>query len=331
MTDRRRFLLTVLACATGTSLVARAQRAEVRIARIGIVADPPHTPNLRLDAFRQALRELGYVEGRDITLEIRSWDGTSGATAAIVADLIRLPVDVLVLSTTGATLAAKRATTTIPIVAAGAGALVEAGAVASLARPGGNVTGLVSVQPELSAKRLEILKEALPTLSRVAVLMSPYREVASVGQRYLRETEEAASTLGLRLRVIRVEAAADLDAAFQTATESKADACIILSNPFWSANAKRVGEMSLQHRIPVMSQDTGIVEAGGLLQYGVDITDLWRRAAAYVDKILKGAKPADLPIEQPTKFELIVNVKAAKALGLALPQSLILRADKVIQ
>jgi putative ABC transport system substrate-binding protein len=307
------------------------QQATERLPRIGIIADPPHSPNLRLAAFRQALQGLGYREGKNVILEIRRWDGTSGATAAIAAELIGLPVDVLVVPTTGAAIAAKRETSTIPIVAAGAGALVEGGVVTSLARPGGNVTGVTTIQSELSAKRLEILSEAVPGLSEVGVLVSPYREVAAVGERYLRETQDAARRLGLHLRVVRVETAADLEPAFQAATRDKVQACIILPNPFWGANAQRVGEISLRHHLPVMSQDVGIVQAGGLLDYGVDLTSLWGRAAVYVDSILKGAKPADLPVEEPARYRLIVNLKSAKALGLTMPQSLLLRADQVIQ
>jgi ABC-type uncharacterized transport system substrate-binding protein len=186
----RRACLTILA-ASSLALPCITE-AQIRIARVGIVADPPHTPNRRLDAFLESLREMGYVEGANISFEIRRWDGTSGRTPAIVAELIAIPVDVLVVSTTGATQAAKRRTTTIPIVTAGAGALLEEGLVASLARPGGNVTGLTSVQPDLTAKRLDILKQAIPTLSRVAVFISPFREIPSVGERYLKETEVAA-------------------------------------------------------------------------------------------------------------------------------------------
>jgi len=328
--DRRAFLMAALAVAVLDPLRAETQPL-ARTPHVGIVADPPHEPNLRLEAFRRRLRELGYVEGRTIVLDVRRWDGTSGETPAIIAELIQMPVDVLVVSATGSTLAAKRRTRTVPIVSAGAGALLEAGVVASLARPGGNVTGLTSVQPALAAKRLDILREAIPALSSVAVLMSPYREIPAVGERYLRETEEAGRLLGLRLHVIRVETPAAIDTAFQGAVQHHADAGIILPNQFWGAHGKRVGELALRHRLPVMSQDPGIVETGGLLQYGVDIVDLWRLAAGYVDKILKGARPADLPVQQPTKFELIINLGTARALGLTIPASLLARADRVIE
>jgi putative ABC transport system substrate-binding protein len=326
--DRRAFI-TILAASS--LAVPRITVAQTRIARVGIIADPPYNPNRRLDAFLESLREMGYVEGANISFEIRRWDGTSGRTPPIVAELIAIPVDVLVVSTTGSTLAAKRRTTTIPIVVAGAGAVLEEGLVASLARPGGNITGLTSVQPDLTAKRLDILKQAIPTLSRIAVFVSPYREIPSVGERYLKETEVAAQRLGLRVRVVHVETPAEIDSRFRIARQGGAEAGIILPNQFWGANAKQVGEVCLRRRLPVMSQDPGIVEAGGLLQYGVDLTDLWRRAARYVDQILKGAKPGDLPVEQPTKFELIVNLKTAKTLGLTIPPTVLERADEVIE
>jgi putative tryptophan/tyrosine transport system substrate-binding protein len=310
-------------------LAAEAQPA-VRVPRVGIVSPPPHAP--ALDAFRRGLSELGYVEGQNVRLEVRQWDGASGQSSGLIAELIQLPVDVLVVATTSEAIAAKQVTSTIPIVAAAAGALVESGAVASLARPGGNVTGLTTLQPDLSRKRLDLLNEALPSLSRIAVFISPYRAVPSIGERLLRETEAAAAALRLRVQIVRVEeSAAGVEGSFQAATRNRADAGVILTNPFWGANAMRVGALALRHRLPVMSQDPGIVEAGGLMQYGVNLPDMWRRASGYVDRILKGAKPADLPVEQPTKFELVINLKTAKALGLTIPQSVLLRADQVIQ
>ena len=330
--ERRTFLGAIAGGLLAAPLAGEAQQA-ARIPRVGVVADPdpPYTPNLRLEAFRQGLRDLGYVEGQNVLLEIRQWDGVSGHAQALVAELVRIPVDVLVVPTTGTTIVAKRATSRIPIVAAYAGDLVESGAVASLARPGGNVTGLTSVQPDLSAKRLDLMKQTVPGLARIAVFMSSYSEVPSVGEHLLRDTEIAARTLGVHVDVIRVEQVGDLEGAFKTAIRNRAEAILILTNPFWGANAKRVGELALRYRVPVMAQVTGIVEAGGLMQYGVHGPDLWRRAATYVDKIFKGAKPGDLPIEQPTKFKLIINLKTAKALGLTIPPALLLRADQVIE
>jgi len=311
-------------------LAAEAQPA-VGVPRVGIVSPRPHGTDLNLDAFRRGLSELGYVEGQNVRLEVRQWDGVSGQSLGLIAELIQLPVDVLVVATTSEAIAAKRVTSTIPIVAASAGALVESGAVASLARPGGNVTGLTTLQRDLSRKRLDLLKEALPSLSRIAVFMSPYRAVPSIGEQLLRETEAAAATLRLRVQIVRVEESADLEGSFQAATRNRADAGVILTNPFWGVSAMRVGALALRHRLPIMSQDPGIVDAGGLMQYGVHFPDLWRRASGYVDRILKGAKPADLPVEQPTRFELVINLKTAKALGLTIPQSLLVRADQVIE
>jgi putative ABC transport system substrate-binding protein len=331
MVSRRRFLRAVIVSLFAAPVVAEAQQPGSRIPRVGVVADPPHEPNRRLDALREGLRELGYLEGKNIVLDIGLWDGTSGHSPAVIQDMIHRPIDVLVVPGTGSTMAAKRLTTNLPIVAAAAGALVEAGVVKSLAHPGGNVTGLTAVQPELSAKRLEILRDAIGSLTRVAVLMSPYRELPSVGERYLKDTESAARMLGIRTQVLRVDTEADLEATFRMAAQARVDAAIILSNQFWSANAQHVGRLALRYRVAVMAQDAGIVEAGGLIQYGVDITALWRRAAVYVDKILKGAKPADLPIEQPTRFELIVNLKSARALELTIARALLLRADQIIE
>ena len=326
----RRAFLSGAAALLAAPFVAEAQPA-ASIPRVGVVADPPYAPNLRLEAFRQGLRDLGYVEGQNVLLEIRQWDGVSGHAKALVAELVRIPVDVLVVPTTGAAVVAQRITNRIPVVSTYAGDLVGAGAVASLARPGGNVTGLTADQPGLSAKRLDLMKQMVPRLSRVAVFMSPYRDVPSVGEHLLRDTEIAATTLGVHVAVIRVEQVGDLEGAFKTAIRNRAEAILILPNQFWGANAKRVGNLALRHRVPVVAQDPGLVEAGGLIAYGVDFPDLSRRAATYVDKILKGAKPADLPIEQPTKFELVINLKTAKALGLTIPPSLLARADQVIE
>ena len=327
--ERRAFIGTLTGCLLAAPLAARAQQA-ARIPRVGVVADPPH-PNSRLEAFRQGLRDLGYVEGQNVLLEIRRWDGVSGHSRALIAELIRIPVDVLLVGSTGDALFAQQITKRIPVVAAYAGDLVGSGAVASLARPGGNVTGLTADQPGLSAKRLDLLKQAVPGLSRVAVFMSPYRTAPSVGEHMLRDTEIAATALGVHLDVIRVEQVGDLEGGFKTAIRNRAEAILILPNQFWGANAKRVGDLALRYRVPVTAQDPGLVEAGGLIQYGVDLPDLCRRAATFVDKILRGATPGDLPVQQPEKFDLIINLKTAKALGLTIPPSLLQRADQVIE
>jgi ABC-type uncharacterized transport system substrate-binding protein len=311
-------------------VAAEAQQAG-RIYRIGILlAASPSTPAPNLDAFREGLRELGHVEGQTYVVESRWNDGEPGRWPALVSDLIRLAVDIIVVPTTGAAQAAQKATRTIPIVSTTAGALVEAGVVASLARPGGNVTGLTNSQVDLSAKRLELIKEAVPTLSRVAVLTSPFRP-PELGEIFVRQTEAAARTLGLRTDLYRIRRSDDLAAAFQAAIRARAGAGIIIANPFFGIHATRVAELALQHKLPLITGDPGIVEAGGLRYYSVHQADAWRRAATYVDRILKGAKPADLPVEQPTKFELVINMKTAKALVLTIPPTLLLRADQVIE
>jgi putative tryptophan/tyrosine transport system substrate-binding protein len=272
-----------------------------KVPRVGIIAEsaPPPAPDPFLAAFRQGLRELGYVEGQNVLLEIRWSQGVSGRQAALVSELVRVPVDVIVVVTTGATLAAKRATSTIPIVAASAGALVESGAVASLALPGGNVTGLTGNTTELSAKRLQLLKEALPHISHVAVLMSPFRTSPALGEHFLKQTESAAQTVGVHLQVLRIEAAADLAGAFQAARRDRAGAVIILSNPFFSVHAARVAELALKHRLPTITGDPGVVEAGCLLAYEVDFPDMWRRAQGTWTGSSRAPSPVTCPLSSP--------------------------------
>jgi putative tryptophan/tyrosine transport system substrate-binding protein len=326
----RRIGLVLLFSLAFAPVAAEAQQAG-RIYRIGVLlAASPSTAAPNLDAFREGLRELGHVEGQTYVIEPRWSDGEVDRWPGFISELIRLPVDIIVVPTTGAALAAQKATRTIPIVSTTAGALVEAGVVASLARPGGNVTGLTNSQVDLSAKRLELIKEAVPTLSRVAALTSPFRPPA-LGEIFVRQTEAAARTLGLRLDLYRVEGSGDLAGAFQAAIRAREGAVIIIANPFFGVHATRVGELALQHKLPLITGDPGIVEAGGLMFYSVDHANAWRRSTTYVDRILKGAKPADLPVEQPTKFALVINLKTAKALGLTIPQTLRLRADQVIE
>jgi putative tryptophan/tyrosine transport system substrate-binding protein len=334
MLNRRRFLQTVSVGFLAAPVGVEAQPAR-KVPRVGVLIQtaPPPAPDPLLAAFRQGLRELGYFEGQSVLLEVRWNEATADRRAALVSEILRVPVDVIVVPTTGATLDAKRMTNTIPIVAAGAGALVESGAVASLARPGGNVTGLSGVQTELSAKRLELLKEALPNITRVAALMSPYRGVGveAIGEGLLKATEAAARAVGVHLQVLRIEQPEDLEGAFQAASRDRAGAMIILPNPFFSVHAARVAALTLKYRLPTIGTERAVVEAGGFMRYGQNAPDVWRRAATYVDKILKGAKPADLPIEQPTKFELVINLKTAKALGLRISSSLLQRADQIIE
>jgi len=287
-------------------LAVDAQQA-ARVPRIGILVPtaPPPARQPSLDAFRAALRELGYVEGQTILLEVR-WSAGETERTDLLSSLIRLPVDVIVVPTTGAAIAAKRATTTIPIVAAAAGALVETGVVASLARPGGNVTGLTTQAADLSAKRFELLKEVLPRLSRVAAIASPYGPTPLAGL-FARHAETGARAVGVQFQLLQVKTPADLDGAFQAATRSRVGAVTTLPNPFFVVHAARIAELALKHRLPLASGTRAEVDAGALIWYGVRLADMWRLAATYVDKILKGAKPGDLPIEQPTKFEFVIN------------------------
>ena len=311
-------------------LAADAQEA-VKVPRIGILmpTSPPPARQPWLDGFREGLRELGYVEGQTIRLEVR-WTADAAAAPDVFSGLIRLPVDVIVVQTTGGAMAAKRATTTIPIVAAAAGALVEMGVVASLARPGGNVTGLTTQGTLLSAKRVELLKEMLPRLSRLAAIASPTADTR-LAELFESQVETAARAVGVQLQFLRVNAPADLDGAFQAATRSRVGAVMTVTNPFFVVHAARVAELALKHRLPLAAYYREEVEAGALMCYGVNRTDMWRRAATYVDKILKGAKPGDLPVEQPTKFELVINMKTAKTLGLTIPPPVLARVDELIQ
>jgi len=328
--DRRHFLLTSLAGALAAPFVAEGQQA-AKVARIGYLA-ANLAPNRQLgEAFRQGLRDLAYVEGRNVVLEYRDAEGRLERLPAFAAELAALQVDVIVAPNTTTVLAAKQATTTIPIVFAVAADPVASGFVTSLARPGGNVTGLSHLAPELVGKGVELLKQAVPRVSRVAVLWQP----GGLGERtekdMLKEADVAAQVLGVRLQVVEARHPTDLDRAFSDMTKAHADALTVFSTPLLFNERKRLAELAAKHRLPAVYSLREFVDAGGLLAYGANQVDLYRRAASYVDKILKGAKPADLPVEQPTKFELVINLKTAKALGLTIPPSLLGRADEVIQ
>ena len=283
----------------------------------------------RVEAFRQAMRELGYVEGKNILIEARGADNVQARRKAIAEELVRLKVDVIVTAGEGGTRAVREATSTIPIVMASDDDPVGNGFVASLARPGGNITGLSQLSPELNGKRMELLKEVLPKLSRVAV----FTTATSVGQaREMKEIELAAAALGVKLQPIDVLTIKDIEPAFRAAVKGQADAVLEnISGSIRSARLREITELAVKHRLPVMRERPEHVEAGGLMSYGVNLPDLGRRAATYVDKILKGAKPADLPVEQPTKFEFIINLNAAKQIGLTIPPNVLARADKVIR
>jgi len=329
-----RFVLaTPLAvCILTASLVAAAQSGKVP--RIGyLLTTPLDSPETRaeLEAFRTGLHERGYVVGQSIIIEFRSADGDIERFRDLAAELVRLRVDLIIAPNTPAARAAQHATTTIPIVAPRMGDPVGDGLVVSLARPGGNITGLTFLGPELSPKRLEILKEAVPRVSRVAVLWHPGAFAEQTTRTMFKETEAVARTLGVHLQRVEVRGPGELDRAFAAMTRARADAVIVFPSPMLFSQRKRVVELAAAHRLPSISNAREYAALGGLIAYGASITDLTRRAATYVDRILKGAKPSDLPVERPEKFELVVNVKTARALGLALPPSLLRRADHVIE
>ncbi len=308
--------------------VAQAQQP-TKIPRIGYLdALSPSTSPARIEAFRQGLRELGYVEGKNIVIEWRFAEGKRDRLGEFAAELVRLKVDVIVTGGPATTPAAKEATVTIPIVMAQDPDPVANGFVASLARPGGNITGLATLAPELSGKQLELLKEIVPKLSRVAVLWTSTQPGSAQS---LRETELAAGALGVQLQYLDVQSPKDIETAFKEASKGRAGAVIVLVSVVLISQRTQVIDLAAKSRLPAIYYRQEFVEDGGLMTYAVSGTDLFRRAATYVDKILKGRKPADLPVEQPTKFELIINLKAAKQIGLTIPPNVLARADKVIK
>ena len=303
-----------------------------KVTRIGYLSSfDPVNESARAEAIRLALREVGYVEGQNIAIEYRYAERKQGRLSEAATDLVRLRVDlIMVAGGEPWILAAKNATKTIPIVMTGAGAdPVKAGLVESLARPGGNVTGITNLSIELGGKRLELLKEAVPKVARVAVLYDP---VTPGGVRELKDVlPVAADALGLTLRSWEVRAGDGFDKMFDELNKERPDGLYVTSGPLMRANGKRITDFALRSRLPSMFNDREFVEAGGVLSYGADLGDVYRRAATYVDKILKGAKPADLPVEQPTKFEMVINLKTAKQIGLMIPQKVLARADRVIR
>jgi putative tryptophan/tyrosine transport system substrate-binding protein len=323
------FLFIVLTAAH----LAEAQQPG-RIPRIGYLVtgslDSPETRVL-LDAFRQGLSEHGYVEGQNIVIEYRAADGKIERLPGRANELARLNIDLIVAGNTPAARAAQQATTTIPIVAPVMGDPVGDGLVASLARPGGNITGLTFLGPELVPKRLELLREALPRVSRVAALWHPGAFGERATRDMLKETETAARTLGMQLRLVGARGPDELDGAFSTMTRERAEALIVFPSPMLFNERRRIVDLAAKHRLPSMFGAREFVELGGLIGYGASINDLIRRGANHVDKIPKGAKPADLPVEQPTKFELVINLKTAKQIGVTFPQSVLFQADKVIK
>ena len=311
-------------------LAADAQEAR-QVPRIGWLGlTPVNSPRAQyhLDAFRQGLRENGWMEGQNVTIEYRSAEGRPERLADLAAELVRLPVDVLVGSGEVTIRALRRATSAIPIVMAVSAAPVETGLVASLAWPGGNITGLSIQAAEMGGKRLGLLKEAVPHAARVAVLWNaayPGKDVE------LKDTQIAARTLGVTLHAVAVRGPDDFDPAFAAIAKERPDALLTFSDALTLNHQRRIVDFAARHRLPLVSEIKEFAEAGGLLTYGASLPALFRRAAYYVDRILKGAKPADLPVERPTKFELVINLKTAKALGVAIPRSLLLGADQVLE
>ena len=326
------FTVSVAFGALAVPLPAGAQQAG-KVARIGIlcVGICPLIPlgvGPNDAAFVQGLREAGYTDGRNLSVDVRGIGGSYDQLPALVAGLVQSKVDVIVaIGSPASAQAAKNATSTIPIVMVGVLEPVRRGLVPNLAHPGGNVTGLTDTLMETEGKRLQLLKEAVPKISRVALLYAP----GSPEPLLMREREAAAQTLGLTLQVYRVREPSEFAGAFTAMTTARAEALFVVPNPFWDGHEQRIVDLAAQSHLPAIYQTRDFVKAGGLMAYGVNFLDLFRRTATFVDKILKGAKPGDLPVEQPTKFELVVNLKAAKALGLTIPQSILLRADEVIQ
>jgi putative tryptophan/tyrosine transport system substrate-binding protein len=310
------------------AVIAAAQQP-TKIPRIGfLMSTSPSAGSDRIEAFRQGLRELGYVEGKNIVIEWRHAEGKLGRLSELAAELVRLKVEMIVTAGPVPTRAAKAATSTIPIVMTQDPDPVGNGFVASLARPGGNITGLSTLAPEISGKQVELLKEIVPRLSRVAVFGTS--TIPGYAQR-LRETELAAGAFGVQLQYLDILGPKDIESAFRAASKGRADAVLALGSPVFILQRIQIADLAVKSRLPAIYDRREFVEDGGLISYATSFTDLSHRAATYVDKILKGAKPGDLPVQQPTKFELVINLKTAKQIGLTIPPSVLARADRVIK
>jgi putative tryptophan/tyrosine transport system substrate-binding protein len=330
-TVRRTIFGFVITCALGCLCVAPLAAEALppkHVPRIGLLLTNSRAAHSTdIEAFHRGLHALGFVEGQNISLEYRYADGHLEQLPQFAAELVRLNVAAIVTSGSPPTRAAQHATKTIPIAMTTVGDPLEGGFIASLAHPGGNITGLTIMTSQLSGKRLELLKEAVPEIARVAVFVDP-----TLTAQQLQEAQLASQALGLTLRLLHVQSPdPDLDGAFSTATRQRADALLMPTGQVLNLHRKRVVDLAAQNRLPAMYFYRGFVEAGGLMSYGPSLPENWRRAATYVDKILKGAKPADLPVEQPTKFELVINLKTAEALGLTIPPALLFQADEVIR
>jgi putative ABC transport system substrate-binding protein len=327
---RLAFSITLLLGGLFNPVAAEAQQA-AKVARIGFLsgcmACGPHLP----EAFRQGLRDLGYVDGQNLVIEYRDAEGKLERLPALAAELVALKVDVILAAGEPHALAAKQATRTLPIVFVFAPDPVTSGLVTSLARPGGNVTGLSALTPELVGKRLELLTQVVPGVSRVAVLWQPGAYGERTEKDVLKGAEVAARALGVRLQFVEARGPGDIDRAFSEMTRARAGALTVLSTPMFIIERRRLVDLAAKNRLPALFPTRDSADAGGLASYGPNLADSFRRAATYVDKILKGAKPADLPVEQPTKFELVINLKTANALGLTIPPSVWERADHIVK
>jgi putative ABC transport system substrate-binding protein len=319
------FILPLALAALAGPLAAAAQQSPGKIARIGLLGD---VPSFLDEAFRQGLRELGYVDGQNIAIEHRAPDWKYERLPALAAELVRLKVDVIVAASPPATEAARQATRTIPIVFTVVGDPVAEGFVASLARPGGNLTGLATISTDLVGKQLEMIKAVAPKISRVAILLNPDQQGHRLG---VRQAEGAARALGLQLQILEARTPAEIERAFTAMTSQRAGGLLVLRDAVFRAKRAQIVALAAKNRLPAVYGLREEAEAGGLMAYGASVPENFRRAATYVDKILKGARPADLPVEQPTKFELVINLKTAKALGLTIPPLLLGQADQVIQ
>ena len=326
--DRRRFISGVTLSLLAAPLAAQAQQAG-KVYRVGFLGNSTAALEANLvGPFREGLRDLGYVEGRNILIEYRWAEGQYERFPTLIAELIALKVDVIVTAGTPASLAVKKAATSIPLVMVAVGDPIGTGLVASLARPGGNITGLTSIAAELEGKRLELLSEVIPKLSYIAVLWNPASPFSVVAEK---EVQAAAQVLRIKVQSLGVRAAEELENAFAAIIRERPGALLVLADRLFLHNRARIVDFEAKHRLPGVYAYPELVEAGGLMSFGPSYPGMHRRAAYYVDKILKGAKPADLPVEQPATFNLVINLKAAKALGLTIPQSVLLRATEVIQ
>jgi len=325
MMDRRAFVAMVGGSILARPLAAEAQQPAGKVYRIGFLRSG-HPPESYIAGLEQGLREQGYVPGQNVVVELRATDGSVDQLPGLAEELMRSRVDVVLASAAPAAMAVKRTTVSVPVIFVGVVDPVALGLVSSLARPGGNITGLATSAADLAGKRLELLREIVPRLRRVAVLWHPANPTNPI---QLKGAQAAARTLGVQLELVSIQGPGDFDAPAKTVRG--ADGLLSLESPLFTTYRARIAELAARSRLPAVFSQREYVEAGGLMAYGTDFHDLFRRAGRYVDKILKGSKPADLPVEQPTKFELLINMKTANALGLTIPQSVLLRADEIIQ